>query len=213
LEHGGMIAMTNTKLLRHWPLVAPLVALVVLGGAGCGGGSQGASGAKAASATSMGASAQGASPARSKVMVPSNFCSLLSASDISQVVGQSMPAPQMSSSGGGEIDCDSNAPGTNVGLVSYSIFVDHLCFKGEAPSADCLSDTSQTFAVDKQEDQKHGPLQPISGLGEQAYCATKNNGVTQGAVVNVLQGWLHISVFSDTCAHSQTLASMLLPRI
>jgi|GEM_PF-1480453 len=214
-----MTETNDSQPSRRRSALWALAAVVLLGAAGCGGSSQGTSsagtpGTKAGSATTAATQAGGGAPGKGKVMIPSNFCSLLSASEISQVVGQSMPTPQLSASGGGERDCDSNAPGTNVGLVSFSLFVESACYEGQAPSASCLAETSQTFDTDKQYDQQHyGSLQPVSGLGEQAYCSIDNTPNAQSATVHVLQGWLRISVYSDTCAHSETLAGMLLPRI
>jgi hypothetical protein len=213
--------LSTTRLRPSWPLSVGAAALVALGLAACGSSPHGSSrpgaiprsaspaGTRASTAT---ARASGSGP--TTVDLPSNFCSLLSASEISEAVGQSMPAPQLSASGGGETDCDSNAPGSKVGLVSFDLFVDHSCYNHEAPSATCLTATSDTFAFDKSYNNQHyGPLQPISGLGQQAYCFTRTTAGVPSATVEVLEGWFHLAVFSDTCAHSQDLARLILPRI
>lgn len=102
-----------------------------------------------------------------------------------------------------------------MGVIQFSIFVNrNSCFLGEKPSSRCLADTASTFAADKSYDAAHhGPLSEISGLGEQAYCATVSVVGTTNADLAVLAGWFRLGVDTDSCAHSQALARLLLAKL
>lgn len=194
-------------------LTTASLVLLVVGTAACGASSQ-TGGATPGGGSNAATTAAGSTSAGGKVAVPEDFCSLLSASEISGVVGQSMPAPQPDVGTRRQQNCVSRAPGTAVGDVFFSEFMGHSCFLDEAPSAACLSETAEMFAVAKKqaESRNAGPVQAVADLGSQAYCAVDNR-VVQSASVEVLRDWLLVSVDSDSCAHSEALARLLLSKL
>jgi len=137
------------------------------------------------------------------VHIPANFCALLSGADISQVMGRSFPAPEGSQSLS-EAQCDAvPAAGNDVSFKLY--WNDLYCKDGQPPDEQCLDSQSKGFATNKQ---TAGPVQSIPGLGDQAFCF-----VAPPATVDVLQGWIYLTVGADSCVQAQTLAGMLLAKI
>jgi hypothetical protein len=172
-------------LVRWWAAVAG--AAVVM--AGCGAGSHDGN---------AGPAAKGA-----KVHVPANFCGLLSGADISQVLGRSFPAPGGSQSSS-EAQCNS-VPSTG-NDVSFKLYYNDLyCVDGQPANEQCLNSQAKGFATNKQ---TAGQVQDIPGLGDRAFCF-----VAPPATVDVLKGWIYLTVVADSCVQAQTLAGMLLAKI
>lgn len=138
------------------------------------------------------------------VHVPANLCALLSAADISQVMGRTFPSPQSTQNAPSEQDCDAVPSVGND--VSFKLYWNNLyCFDGKPADQQCLNSQSQGFATNKQ---TASPVQDVSGLGDQAFCFT-----APPATVEVLKGWIYIWVTADTCAQAQKLAGMLLAKL
>jgi hypothetical protein len=158
--------------------------------AACGGGSHGGG--------TGGSAAKGGG-----VHIPANFCGLLSGADISQVMGRSFPAPEGSQSPS-EAQCAAvPAAGNDVSFKLY--WNDLYCKDGQPPDEQCLDSQSKGFATNKQ---TAGPVENIPGLGDQAFCF-----VAPPATVDVLKGWIYLTVGADSCVQAQTLAGMLLAKI
>jgi hypothetical protein len=168
-----------------WAVVAAAVMT-----AACGGGSHG---------SGTGGSAQKGG----SVHIPANFCGLLSGADISQVMGRSFPAPGGSQSPS-EAQCAAVPSAGND--VSFKLYWNDLyCKDGQPPDEQCLDSQSKGFATNKQ---TAGQVQNIPGLGDQAFCF-----VAPTATVDVLKGWIYLTVGADSCVQAQTLAGMLLAKI
>jgi hypothetical protein len=137
------------------------------------------------------------------VHVPGHFCGLLSGADISHVMGRTFPPPQGSQSTS-EAQCDS-APATG-NDVSFKLYWNNLyCQDGKRADEQCLNSQSKGFAANKQ---TAGRAQDIPGLGDQAFCF-----VAPPATVDVLSGWIYLTVGADSCVQAQTLAGMLLAKM
>jgi len=137
------------------------------------------------------------------VHIPANFCGLLSGADISQVMGRSFPAPEGSQSPS-EAQCAAVPAGGND--VSFKLYWNDLyCKDGQPPDEQCLDSQSKGFATNKQ---TAGPVQNVPGLGDQAFCF-----VAPPATVDVLKGWVYLTVAADSCVQAQTLAGMLLSKV
>jgi hypothetical protein len=137
------------------------------------------------------------------VRVPANLCVLLTAADISEAIGRTFPAPERTQTGLGEQDCTSvPASGT---AMSFKLFWGN-CVDGKPPNMDCLNSVSGAFATNKQ--QTISAIQPIAGLGDQAFC-------TPGpfATTGVLKRWIYLTVVADTCPQAQKLAGTLLTKL
>ncbi|HME76195.1 MAG TPA: hypothetical protein VKI00_11255 [Mycobacterium sp.] len=168
-----------------WAAVAAAAVLA----AACGGGSHGGNTDSAAKG--------------GKVQIPANFCGLLSGVDISQVMGRSFPAPAGSQSSS-EAQCNSVPSAGND--VSFKLYYNDLyCKDGQPPNEQCLDAQSKGFATNKQ---TAGQVQNIPGLGDQAFCF-----VAPPATVDVLKGWIYLTVVADSCEQAQTLAGILLAKI
>ena len=168
-------------------MMAVVAAAVVT--AGCGGGSHG--------------SGTGGSAAKGSVHTPANFCGLLSGADISQVMGRSFPAADGSQSPS-EAQCAAVPSAGND--VSFKLYWNDLdCKDGQPPDDQCLKSQAKGFAANKQ---TAGQVQNIPGLGDQAFCF-----VAPPATVDVLKGWIYLTVGADSCVQAQTLAGMLLAKI
>jgi hypothetical protein len=168
-----------------WAAVA--VAAVVT--AACGGSHGGAN----AGSAEMGGS----------VHIPANFCGLLSGPDISQVMGRAFPAPEGSQSPS-EAQCAAVPSAGND--VSFKLYWNDLyCRDGQPPDERCLDSQSKGFATNKQ---TAGQVQSMPGLGDQAFCF-----VALPATVDVLKGWIYLTVAADSCVQAQTLAGMLLAKV
>ena len=142
-------------------------------------------------------------PKAASVHVPENFCSLLSASDISRVMGSAYPEAQGSQSPS-EAQCTSIPTAGND--VSYKLYWNNeYCIDGKPVDQECLDSQSKGFQVNKQ---SAGQVQGVPGLGDQAFCF-----VAPPATVDVLKGWIYLIVGADSCAHAQTLAGMLLAKV
>ena len=76
----------------------------------------------------------------------------------------------------------------------------------QPPNMDCLNSVSNAFATNKQ--QTISAVQPISGLGEQAFCLP-----APFASVEVLKRWIYLTVVADDCAQAQKLAGTLLAQL
>jgi predicted small secreted protein len=175
----------KAKTTLAWAAV--LAAAVVT--AACGGGSHGGN---------AGSSAKGG-----KVHVPANFCGLLSGADISQVLGRSFPAPEGSQSAS-EAQCNSvPSAGDDVSFKLY--YNDLYCVDGQLANEQCLDSQSKGFATNRQ---TAGQVQDVPGLGDRAFCF-----VAPPATVDVLNGWIYLTVVADSCVQAQTLAGMLLAKI
>lgn len=133
------------------------------------------------------------------------FCTLLSATDISDAMGRRFPSPTRTSNGPGEQDCDSVPPAGND--MSFKLYLGTYCVEGQPVSQQCLTSQSSGFATNKQ---TAGTAQDISNLGDRAFCFTPG---PHEATVEVLKGWMYISVEADTCAHAQKLAGVLLAKM
>ena len=82
------------------------------------------------------------------VHVPENFCSLLSASDISRVMGSAYPEAQGSQSPS-EAQCTSIPTAGND--VSYKLYWNNeYCIDGKPVDQQCLDSQSKGFVVNKQ---------------------------------------------------------------
>ena len=175
----------KAKTTLAWAAV--LAAAVVT--AACGGGSHGGN---------AGSAAKGG-----KVHVPANFCGLLSGADISQVLGRSFPAPEGSQSSS-EAQCNSvPSAGDDVSFKLY--YNDLYCVDGQFANEQCLDSQSKGFATNRQ---TAGQVQDVPGLGDRAFCF-----VAPPATVDVLKGWIYLTVVADSCVQAQTLAGMLLAKI
>jgi hypothetical protein len=145
----------------------------------------------------------GSAPKAAGVHVPENFCSLLSASDISRVMGSAYPEAQGSQSPS-EAQCTSIPTAGND--VSYKLYWNNeYCIDGKPVDEQCLDSQSKGFAVNKQ---SAGQVQNVPGLGDQAFCF-----VAPPATVDVLKGWIYLIVGAGSCAQAQTLAGMLLAKV
>jgi hypothetical protein len=154
--------------------------------AACGGGSHDNSAAKSVN-----------------VHVPANFCGLLSGADISAVMGRAFPAPQGTQSAS-EAQCVAVPSAGND--VSFKLYYNDLyCVDGQPANQQCLDSQSKGFATNKQ---TAGQVQTVPGLGDQAFCF-----VTPPATVDVVKGWIYLTVVADSCAQAQTLAGMLLAKV
>jgi hypothetical protein len=137
------------------------------------------------------------------VHVPAHFCGLLSGADISQVMGRAFPPPQGTQSSS-EAQCDSAPSAGND--VSFKLYWNNLyCHDGQRADEQCLNSQSKGFATNKQ---TAGQVQDIPGLGDQAFCF-----VAPPATVDVLRGWIYLTVGADSCVQAQTLAGMLLAKM
>jgi hypothetical protein len=137
------------------------------------------------------------------VHVPENFCGLLSAAEISRVMGSAYPDAQGSQSPS-EAQCTSIPTAGND--VSYKLYWNNeYCIDGKPVDQQCVDSQSKGFAVNKQ---SAGQVQNVPGLGDQAFCF-----VAPPATVDVLKGWIYLIVGADSCAHAQTLAGMLLAKV
>ena len=171
---------------RPWAVAAAAAVLT----AACGGGSTG--GGNAGSAVKGG-----------NVHIPANFCGLLSGADISQVMGRAFPAPEGPQSST-EAQCNSVPPSGND--VSFKLYWNDLyCKDGQPPDQQCLDSQSKGFATNKR---TAGHVQNIPGLGDQAFCF-----VAPPATVDVLKGWIYLTVVADSCVQAQTLAGLLLAKV
>lgn len=137
------------------------------------------------------------------VHVPDNFCSLLSAADISKVMGSAFPAAEGSQSPS-EAQCTSiPTAGNDVSFKMY--WNNEYCIDGKPVDKKCLDSQSKGFSVNQQ---SAGNVQNVAGLGDQAFCF-----VAPPATVDVLKGWIYLIVGADSCVQAQTLARMLLARV
>ncbi|MDT5346472.1 MAG: hypothetical protein QOE52_5656 [Mycobacterium sp.] len=144
----------------------------------------------------------GSAPQAASVHVPANFCGLLSGADISQVMGRAFPSPGGTQSTS-EAQCDSVPTAGND--VSFKLYWNNLyCIDGKPADEQCLNSQAKGFATNKQ---TAGQVQNISGLGDQAFCF-----VAPPATVDVLNGWIYLTVGADSCVQAQTLAGMLLAK-
>jgi hypothetical protein len=137
------------------------------------------------------------------VRAPANLCVLLSGADISQAIGRTFPAPRRTQTGLGEQDC--NSVSTSGNTMSFKLFWGN-CVDGKPPNMDCLNSVSNAFATNKQ--QTISAVQPISGLGDQAFCLP-----APFASVEVLKRWIYLTVVADDCAQAQKLAGTLLAQL
>ncbi|HEY2086754.1 MAG TPA: hypothetical protein VGH54_12125 [Mycobacterium sp.] len=155
-------------------------------------------------AAACGCSHDGSSaPKAAGVHVPENFCSLLSAEDISRVMGSAYPEAQGSQSPS-EAQCTSIPTAGND--VSYKLYWNNeYCIDGKPVDKQCLDSQAQGFVVNKQ---SAGHVQNVSGLGDQAFCF-----VAPPATVDVLKGWIYLIVGAGSCVQAQTLAGMLLAKV
>lgn len=139
----------------------------------------------------------------SGVHVPDNFCSLLSAADISKVMGSAFPAAEGSQSPS-EAQCTSIPTAGND--VSFKLYWNNAyCIDGKPVDKKCLDSQSKGFSVNQQ---SAGSVQSVAGLGDQAFCF-----VAPPATVDVLKGWIYLIVGADSCVQAQTLAGMLLAKV
>jgi hypothetical protein len=142
-------------------------------------------------------------PKASGVHIPPNFCGLLSASDISHVMGRDFPAPQGSQSPS-EAQCAAVPTAGND--VTFKLYWNNqYCAEGKPAGGQCLDAQSKAFLANKQ---TAANVQDVSGLGDQAFCF-----VAPPATVDVLKGWIYLIVSADNCGQAQTLAGMLLTKI
>ncbi|OBK42481.1 hypothetical protein A5657_07660 [Mycobacterium kubicae] len=137
------------------------------------------------------------------VRIPADFCALLSAADISRATGRTLPSPRAFKTGLGEQDCESVPSSGNT--VSFNLFWGN-CVDGKPPNMDCLNSVSGVFATNRQ--QAIGPIQPLAGLGEQAFCLPG-----PFSTVQVLKRWFQVTVVADTCPQAQQLAGTLLTKL
>jgi hypothetical protein len=150
-----------------------------------------------------GCSHGGSSAKAGGVQVPENFCSLLSASDISRVMGSAFPAAQGSQSPS-EAQCTSIPTAGND--VSFKLYRNNeYCIDGKPADKQCLDSQSEGFLANKQ---SAGQVTNVPGLGDQAFCF-----VAPPATVDVIKGWIYLIVGAESCVQAQTLAGMLLAKI
>ncbi|HZC91680.1 MAG TPA: hypothetical protein VE400_13685 [Mycobacterium sp.] len=177
---------TTPHRKRAWAAVAAAAVLT----AACGGGSNGGGN-------------PGSTPKAAGVHVPANFCSLLTGTDISQVMGRTFAQPEGSQSPS-EAQCNSVPTAGND--VSFKLYWNNLyCVDGKPTDEQCLDSQAKGFATNKQ---TAGQVQNVPGLGDQAFCF-----VAPPATVDVLKGWIYLTVGADSCVQAQTLAGMLLAKI
>jgi hypothetical protein len=139
----------------------------------------------------------------SGVHVPDNFCSLLSASDISRVMGSTFPAAEGSQSPS-EAQCTSIPSAGND--VSFKLYWNNeYCIDGKPADKKCLDSQQKGFQVNRQ---SAGKVQAVPGLGDQAFCF-----VAPPATVDVLKGWIYLIVGADSCVQAQALAGILLSKV
>jgi hypothetical protein len=139
----------------------------------------------------------------SGVHVPENFCHLLSAADISRVMGSAFPAAEGSQSPS-EAQCTSIPTAGND--VSFKLYWNNeYCIDGKPADKKCLDSQQKGFQVNQQ---SAGKVQAVPGLGDQAFCF-----VAPPATVDVLKGWIYLIVGADSCVQAQTLAGMLLAKV
>jgi hypothetical protein len=69
-----------------------------------------------------------------------------------------------------------------------------------------LNSVSGAFATNKQ--QTVSAIQPIAGLGDQAFCIPG-----PFATAEVLKRWIYLTVVADTCPQAQKLAGTLLTNL
>jgi hypothetical protein len=137
------------------------------------------------------------------VHVPANFCSLLSGSDISSVMGRTFPNPEGSQSPS-EAQCAAVPTAGND--VTFKLYWNNLyCLEGKPADGQCLSAQSKGFVANKQ---TAGKVQDVHGLGDQSFCF-----VAPPATLDVLKGWVYLIVSADSCGQAQTLAGMLLTKV
>ena len=154
-------------------------------------------------ATACGCTHGGAAQKTAGVQVPDNFCSLLSASDISGVMGSAFPAAEGSQSPS-EAQCTSIPTAGND--VSFKLYRNNeYCIDGKPADKRCLDSQSRGFLANKQ---SAGQVQNVPGLGDQAFCF-----VAPPATVDVIKGWIYLIVGAESCVQAQTLAGMLLAKI
>jgi hypothetical protein len=145
----------------------------------------------------------GSSPKSVGVHVPDNFCGLLRASDISQVMGSAFPAAQGSQSPS-EAQCVSIPTAGND--VSFKLYRNNeYCMDGKPADKACLDSQISGFLANKQ---SAGQVQNVPGLGDHAFCF-----MAPPATVDVLKGWIYLIVSAENCSQAQTLAAMLLAKI
>ena len=149
---------------------------------------------------------EGSANSADLVRAPTNLCVLLSGADISQAIGRTFPAPQRTQTGLGEQDC--NSVPTSGNTMSFKLFLGGATTlrRWQPPNMDCLNSVSNAFATNKQ--QTISAVQPISGLGEQAFCLP-----APFASVEVLKRWIYLTVVADDCAQAQKLAGTLLAQL
>jgi hypothetical protein len=153
--------------------------------------------------SACGGDADGSAKNADVVRVPANLCTLLSAADISQAIGRAVPEPQLTQKGFGEQDCKSVPESGNT--MSFKMFWGN-CVDGKPPNMDCLNSVSGAFTTNRQ--QTISPVQPISGLGDQAFCLP-----APFATVEVLKRWFYLTVVADACPQAQKLAGTLLTKL
>jgi hypothetical protein len=142
-------------------------------------------------------------PKVSGVHIPPNFCSLLSGSDISHVMGRAFPAPAGSQSPS-EAQCAAIPTAGND--VTFKLYWNNqYCVEGKPADGQCLNAQSKGFLANKQ---TAGNVDNVSGLGDQAFCF-----VAPPATVDVLKSWVYLIVSAESCAQAQTLAGMLLAKV
>ena len=163
----------------------------------------GAAVATAILTATCGCSHGGSSSKAGGVQVPKNFCSLLTASDISRVMGSAFPAPEGSQSPS-EAQCTSIPTAGND--VSFKLYRNNeYCIDGKPADKQRLDSQSKGFQANKQ---SAGQVQNVPGLGDQAFCF-----VAPPATVDVIKGWVYLIVGAESCKQAQTLAGMLLAKI
>jgi hypothetical protein len=179
------ITVTPSARRSTWVAVAAAVVLT----AACGGCSHNAN--------------TGSASKTGVVHVPANICGLLSGADVSQVMGRTFPSPEGSQSTS-EAQCNSVPTAGND--VSFKLYWNNLyCIDGEPADEQCLNSQTKGFATNKQTADH---IQDITDLGDQAFCF-----VAPPATVDVLKGWIYLTVGADSCVQAQTLAGMLLAKI
>jgi len=154
-------------------------------------------------AACSGGSHNASAPKAHGVHIPPNFCSLLSGSDISGVIGRAFPDPQGSQSPS-EAQCAATPTAGND--VTFKLYWNNqYCAEGKPPDGQCLNAQSDGFLANRK---TAGKVQDVSGLGDQAFCF-----VAPPATVDVLTGWIYLIVSADTCDQAQTLAGQLLAKV
>ena len=120
-------------------------------------------------ATACGCTHGGAAQKTAGVQVPDNFCSLLSASDISRVMGSAFPAAEGSQSPS-EAQCTSIPTAGND--VSFKLYRNNeYCIDGKPADKRCLDSQSKGFLANKQ---SAGQVQKCPGPGRSGvlFCGT-----------------------------------------